>query len=336
MSRSQISFAWRPLQAISVVSALAVIALLFFAPEVGLYVTWYILIPLVPVLLLVAPMVWRNLCPIAVLSQLPDAFGIRPRRPLPLSPQLGATVGAVILFLIIVPLRPALFNVNGPALAIFTLSVVVVAVVAAFVFPGKAGWCASLCPVLPVERIYGQSPMIRAQHAHCSTCDSCIRACYDLRPSHSIQDIVSLEPPSRSNEAQFLRTPMGIFTAGFPGFIVGYFTLAPNATVGATYLHVLIWFAASAVVLGLLQLAVLRNRWTATRALGALAAGLYYWFTVPSVLDASDKFFEAPPHGDGIVLVLRVVLLALVGVWLLLSLRGVTSSSPAVSMSSAQ
>src|SRR5688500_11180747 len=155
---------WSYLQMFAVVATLADIALLLFAPSVGLFVTWYVLIPIVPITLIVAPGVWRNLCPVAVISQLPTVMGRASRRRFPLKASRGAMVVSSLLLLAIVPLRPSIFNLDATALAIFTASVAVIALASGFAFRGKSGWCSSICPVYPVERLYGQRPIIDAEH----------------------------------------------------------------------------------------------------------------------------------------------------------------------------
>jgi len=32
---------------------------------------------------------------------------------------------------------------------------------------GKSGWCSSICPLLPVQRIYGQTPFALIGNSHC-------------------------------------------------------------------------------------------------------------------------------------------------------------------------
>jgi hypothetical protein len=89
------------------------------------------------------------------------------------------------LFLILVSSRKTLFNQNGLALGIL----IVVALGAAFTmgsfFRGKSGWCSSICPLLPVQRIYGQTPFVAFSHAHCQPCLGCTKNCYDLSPSNA-------------------------------------------------------------------------------------------------------------------------------------------------------
>ena len=56
--------------------ALVVAALLIAVPDTGLFVMWKVVIPLLPLLFLVAPGVWRNICPLAASNQTPRALGI--------------------------------------------------------------------------------------------------------------------------------------------------------------------------------------------------------------------------------------------------------------------
>ena len=34
-------------------------------------------------------------------------------------------------------------------------------------FKGKSGWCSSFCPLLPVQRVYGQTPFVVVRNSHC-------------------------------------------------------------------------------------------------------------------------------------------------------------------------
>jgi nitrite reductase (NADH) large subunit len=314
---------WPLLQAFAVVSALVVLALLLFVPDTGLFVTWYVLIPLVPAILLAAPGLWRNLCPIATLSQLPSVIGHQPARRFPLRTRWGSTIGAGILFLAIVPLRPAIFNLDGLALVIFVLSVIVVAVVGGLAFSGKGGWCSSLCPVLPVERLYGQRPIVEVEHAHCSSCDACVTGCYDLRPSGSMRGLTAPERRESQRSWEMLRTPLGVFAAAFPGFVLGYFLLPGDASILDAYLNVIVFSAAALLVVAAADQYVLRNRALTLRVAAATAAGLYYWFTIPSIANAADKLVHLGAAPDWAVAATRVLFLAIVAVWFLLSLRQV-------------
>src|SRR3954469_6447017 len=65
---------WHALRAAGLVGGLIVAALLIAVPDTGLFVMWRVVIPSLPVLFLVAPGLWRNLCPLAASNQTPRAL----------------------------------------------------------------------------------------------------------------------------------------------------------------------------------------------------------------------------------------------------------------------
>lgn len=327
-----ISMIWRIGQAISVGVALAVTGLLLLKPELGLFVTWYALIPAVPALLLVAPGVWRNLCPIAVVHQVPAQAGIGGRRRLGAGAQRAAPAVAAAGLFIIVPLRQPLFNEHGPALAVFVVGVLMAAVITAVLYRGKSGWCATFCPVAPVERLYGQRPLIPVAHAHCDRCTGCVASCYDLNPERGADALVGVEARSgdgaitgsaAAGAPGLVRTPTGVIAAAFPGFVIGYFT-APEAS-GLAMLY--LWIGAFAVG-SLVLLVALQSttRWPAARVVrlaAALAAGAYYWYSVPQIAGAAELTFGIAAAPEWGLAGARTALLGLVAVWLLRARRRV-------------
>ncbi len=66
---------WHAMRAGSSSPALGVAALLIVAPDTGLFVMWKVVIPLLPLLFMTAPGLWRNLCPLAASNQTPRALG---------------------------------------------------------------------------------------------------------------------------------------------------------------------------------------------------------------------------------------------------------------------
>src|SRR4051812_6374611 len=67
---------WRLIRAVSLVAALVVAVLLIFAPHDGLFVMWRLVIPVLPALFMVAPGLWRNICPLAASNQTPRLLGL--------------------------------------------------------------------------------------------------------------------------------------------------------------------------------------------------------------------------------------------------------------------
>jgi nitrite reductase (NADH) large subunit len=314
---------WRLAQGVSVVAAVSVVLLLLVQPELGLYLTWSVLIPAVPALLLIAPRVWRNLCPISVVHQLPRVLGRGGRLRLGERSQRWAPGIAVAGLFLIVPLRHVLFNESGFALALFVLAVLVVALVGGLAFAGKSGWCSTFCPVGPVEKLYGQDPIVHPAHAHCATCIGCTDACYDRDGPQAVRRLLGADgssadengPGGGVRRAGLLRTPTGVFTAAFPGFVLGYFTITPPIEIGPLYLHMALFVLAS-VALFAVGDRLLGARVTPTaRAAAAAAAGLYYWFTVPAVIVAAEAMWSFGPAPNWLPLVGQALLLGLVGFW---------------------
>src|SRR3954464_6786450 len=65
---------WQGMRAGSLVAGLTVAVLLIAAPDTGLFVMWKVVIPALPFLFMVAPGLWRNLCPLAASNQTPRAL----------------------------------------------------------------------------------------------------------------------------------------------------------------------------------------------------------------------------------------------------------------------
>ena len=95
--------AWRVLRLLSVPTLVGIAILLLVDPTDGLKLWWGLLIPGLPLLWLVAPGIWRNVCPLAATNQLPRTAGFSRaktapawfRRAAPLI-GMGLFVGAVL------------------------------------------------------------------------------------------------------------------------------------------------------------------------------------------------------------------------------------------------
>lgn len=65
---------WQVIRVGSVLAALALVVLLFGRPLLGLKLFWGVLVPVLPAMFLVAPGIWRNICPLAAANQTPRLF----------------------------------------------------------------------------------------------------------------------------------------------------------------------------------------------------------------------------------------------------------------------
>src|SRR5918998_3950022 len=92
---------WRALRWVGVACALGVVAASILDPPLGLLIFWGVFVPLIPLVFLVAPALWRNVCPMASLNQLPRTLGFTRGLTLPLWVQQYAPLISAGLFLAI-------------------------------------------------------------------------------------------------------------------------------------------------------------------------------------------------------------------------------------------
>lgn len=304
---------WRTAQAVGIAATIILMAGFFLQPELALNVLWNVLIPLLPATFLITPALWRGLCPLATLNMLSNGLLGRRRLPSKFLPTVGML--GMVLLVVLVPARRFLFNEHGVALAVVIMAVVVAALVLGAVFDLKAGFCNAICPVLPVEKLYGQHPLLVMGNPRCTPCTLCIpKGCIDLSPTKSI--LQALGPAYRSHA--WLKTPYGVFAAAFPGFVVGYFTTTDVslAAAGSIYLHVAMWAGGSYLVTVLLVRMLKVRAVVVLPVLAAAAVGLYYWFAAPQVASTLGVVSAG-------TVVIRSAALVLVGVWLWRALRQV-------------
>ena len=91
---------------------------LFVRPAAGLFVFFGVIVPLWPVLFLVAPGLWRNICPLAATNQMPRFFGFsRALEPPDWLRNRGYLI-AMALFFGIAGARLAGLDRSGPAMGV--------------------------------------------------------------------------------------------------------------------------------------------------------------------------------------------------------------------------
>jgi nitrite reductase (NADH) large subunit len=302
---------WSGSQLLVFVATLAVIAGLFLQPDLTLDILWFVLIPILPVTFLLNPGLWRGVCPLSTANMIGSS---RPSRELSGSwLNLTATVGIVLLF-VLVPARRFLFNTDGPILAVVVLAVTALAFALGWFVKAKGGFCNSICPVLPVEKLYGQAPLFGVRNARCVPCSHCtVKGCHDLDPTTSARHAAENGGGPRA----WMTTPFGLFAAAFPGFIFGYFQLTDGGLeqILPVYGTILGYAAISLVLFVALALVLRIPTHRLLPFLGALSVGIYYWYAAPASFDAF-----ALPGGE----VVRWILLAFVAWWLVRALKQAT------------
>lgn len=293
----------RRLQWPGVVGLLGVGAGLMLAPVVTLRLLWQVVIPLLPATFFLSPSLWRAACPLATAGLLAVSPGAGQALDRPAADTAG--VVGLLLLLILVPLRHLVLEHDPQVLLHLLAGLVVLAAVLGRGHDMKAGFCNAICPVLPVERLYGQAPLLPLGDQRCGPCTRCTPAgCPDRAPRHAFLSMIGA---SRWWPGQ----PYGAFLAGFPGFVVGFGLVSREVDVSVlqAYGPSLLGFGISWL---LVAAAVRLFRWTAPAALPWLAwaaASGYYWF-------ASESLRRGMGLGGAMVWPLRGVALLGLAVWL--------------------
>lgn len=271
---------WRVLQYVLLAAGVSVVALLVFFPAAGLIIFWNVLIPVAPLTVVLLPGLWRNICPMATVSMLPRQLGISRDLRVP-KHWLGWMAAASVAGLyIVVPARHVMLNFNGLATAIMLALATVAAFTMGMLFKGRSGWCSSLCPIHPVEKFYGSSPLLSFPNAQCGECGVCTAPCPDCTRSVT---------PAVTGPSDFERN-VGTFLIGsFPGFVWGWFQVGDYTQhVGLTEIAVAYgWpFACALISMGLYMAALTVLKSKQQRALliqvcATAAVGTYYWYRIP-------------------------------------------------------
>ncbi|MBT9487376.1 MAG: FAD-dependent oxidoreductase [Rubrivivax sp.] len=281
---------WWLLRGVVMAATLVLVALLIWQPALGLKLFWGLAVPLLPAVLVVAPGLWRQVCPMATLNQLPRQGGFTRGRELPAGLKTAAFAIAVGGFLTAVALRAPLLNHAGPVLGAGLLVVLALAFTGGLVFKGRSGWCGTFCPLAPIQRDYGQAPLVVVKNGWCEPCVGCQKNCYDFNPRAAVFSDVYDDDPRWAGQRR-------LFMGLMPGLILGYFLQGPVATDGA-WVHAAGLLGGAAASAGVYALAVAFVPTTPYRislAFGALALALFYTFAGPLIVDTVAGLLGATP-----------------------------------------
>lgn len=279
-------------------------------PAGGRYVPlfWELVLPAVPLVWVVAPGLWRNLCPVAAANQLPRRFGFKRATPGRRAFAGRGYAVAVLLFVVGVSAREALLEDDGRLLGVLLLGVATLALGGGMLFPGKSGWCSTVCPLLPVERFYGQLPIVPVANGHCNPCIGCTIGCYD----------VALKGGGRATSDRRLSGRFGpfLFAGAFPALVVAFFTLPAGSKVSmvgvGSRLAVAMLagggaFTAARAVLG-------SSRRVLSAVSAAVTLNVFYWYSGPVFAAAVNQVTTLPPAL--VAWLVRVTVLAVTIAWL--------------------
>ena len=296
---TQSIFIWRIIQTLFWFIGVSIFTSLLFFPSIGLLVFWNILIPVAPALFVVATGLWRNICPLATTILLTRHFNLSQKKKMTARTQAKLQLVAILALFVIVPLRHPLFNNNGLATAVLLFLVTITGLIMGFFYDWKSGWCASLCPVHPVEKLYGSNTLLSFPNAHCEECVNCSIPCPDSTPNIH---------PGLAKKTIYHKLSSCLTIGALPGFIWGWFQVPDHiGAIGQVYFFEMY----SAPFLGatititlyfLLQKYVTKknNRFLIS-AFAAAGVSCYYWYRIPALLGFGE------PSNDGLLINLKNV-----------------------------
>ncbi|MCP4801777.1 MAG: hypothetical protein P8P73_10690 [Flavobacteriaceae bacterium] len=269
---------WRTVQLIFFLIGLCILLCLIFLPELGIHLFWNILIPIAPLLLVVATGLWRNICPMGTTSLIPRHLNVSQRKSLDAEQLSKLNFIAIVGLFIIVPLRHAIFNTNGLATAILLSSLVFIAISVGLKYEWKSAWCSGLCPVHPVEKLYGLKNKLKLPNAHCKTCHKCITPCPDKTPG--------LHP--LTNKKSFLNKLSGLLlVAAFPGFVWGWFQVKDYESILSPQILLDVYGLPFLGMLFTILFYIILKPYVRKDLLislfSFLAIAFYYWYRIPAL-----------------------------------------------------
>jgi hypothetical protein len=224
--------------------------LVLTAYPMGARIFWSMVIPSVIVtLLMFGHDVWRRICPLSFMSQIPRALGWRRRRRV-VNPSTGAVSKELLLLenswigrnalsvqmaLLFVGLSVRLLLVNSDRqwLGVFLVVTILAAITVGYLYGGKS-WCHYFCPMAPVQMIYSSPRSVFASSASTSkinasssitqsmcrttdasgqeqsTCEGCKTNCMDIDVENAYWQ--SLHQPERQ-----------LLYYGYVGLVIGFY-----------------------------------------------------------------------------------------------------------------
>lgn len=274
---------WRIAQVVvGIVGWCIFIALIFF-PEIGIHAFWNVLIPIAPLLLVIASGLWRNICPLASTSLLSRHLGISKNKRLNVKQQERLQLTSVILLFLIIPLRHTTLDTNGPATALIIGIFGIIAVYVGYNYSWKSAWCSGLCPINPVEKLYGRKNAIKLPNAHCSSCVNCLSICPDSTPS--------MRPVIKKKRKSLQKITSTLMIGGFPGYIWGWFHVQDYANnEGWNHLISTYAFPLASMLITLILFIVLKKMIPKKQEslliniFATTAVSTYYWYRIPAII----------------------------------------------------
>ncbi|WP_144394260.1 FAD-dependent oxidoreductase [Pleionea sediminis] len=263
------------------------VVLCWYQPELALVLFWGIAVPVLPIVFWLMPGLWRNLCPLAATNQLPRLFRFSFEFELPQGLRRYATVIGILLLFTAIPLRKIVLNHDAFAVALLVLIAMSLAFVGGIIFKGKSGWCGSFCPLLPVQRLYAQTPAVLIPNSHCQPCVGCTRNCYDFNPKVAyLADLYDKDPVYGADRK--------FFAGLMPGLILAFFTLdyTPDVAWWELYLQFGFYCLVGIGSYQVLETFIKVSPHKITTIYAMISINLFYWFALPIIFSSVEQLVE--------------------------------------------
>jgi nitrite reductase (NADH) large subunit len=297
---------WWMVRTTGVVATLVVVVLCVAVPKTGLKIVWGFGIPLLPILFFVAPGVWRNICPLAASNQAPRVLGLTRALEAPAWLKRYGYLISITGFVVFITLRKVGLQTNGPLTGAMLVFALASGFTGGMFLKGKSGWCSSICPLLPVQRIYGQTPFALVGNSHCQPCVGCTKNCYDFNPKVAYLADLNDEDPRWSAGRKFS-------IAAFPGLVLGFFKVpnVPKVSALTMYGHLALYVGVSIGLFFLLDSFVRVTSHKLTTLWAAAALNIFYFYGLTVVY----KTITGNPAPSAANWASRVVVFSLTAFW---------------------
>jgi hypothetical protein len=245
---------------------------------IGQKIFWDIIIFSAPMIFLIIPGIWRNICPVGFLSLLPTNLKVNLDHN-PYNQSAKLLYWGFIILVILIPLRH-IYNTSVIEVSVLLITGLI-AISSGFIYNKKSGWCNGLCPLIHVEKLYGIKPLKSFDSIYCKPCKQCVSPCLDLTKNDSLSNLKEKSMLDR------------VLFGGFPGLIWGWFQVEDHSglinykSILQSYQVPLTSMFVTFVLFELFRI-ILNNKTSfyLKPFFSFSAISLYYWYRLPQVVEA--------------------------------------------------
>jgi len=278
---------WQRAQLLTLIACLLVVILMLndsfqfistLPAGIGQKIFWDIIIFSAPMIFLIIPGIWRNICPVGFLSLLPTNLKVNLDHN-SYNQSAKLLYWGFIILVILIPLRH-IYNTSVIEVSVLLITGLI-AISSGFIYNKKSGWCNGLCPLIHVEKLYGIKPLKSFDSIYCKPCKQCVSPCLDLTKNDSLSNLKEKSMLDR------------VLFGGFPGLIWGWFQVEDHSglinykSILQSYQVPLTSMFVTFVLFELFRI-ILNNKTSfyLKPFFSFSAISLYYWYRLPQVVEA--------------------------------------------------